>query len=48
MDLMRQLAEIPADFVLVDLGAGTDPAVMDYFMVGENGIEGVGDVMLEI
>ncbi len=38
VDLMRQLAEIPADFVLVDLGAGTDPAVMDYFMVGENGI----------
>ncbi len=36
--LMRQLAEISADIVLVDLGAGTDPAVMDYFMVGENGI----------
>ncbi len=38
VQLMRQLAEIPADFVLVDLGAGTDPAVMDYFMVGENGV----------
>jgi len=36
--LMRQLRELDADFVLLDLGAGTHPAVMDYFMIGEGGI----------
>jgi len=36
--LMRQLRELDADFVLVDLGAGTHPAVVDYFMIGEAGI----------
>ena len=36
--LMRQLRELDADFVLLDLGAGTQPAVMDYFMIGEGGI----------
>jgi flagellar biosynthesis protein FlhG len=36
--LMRQLRELDADFVLVDLGAGTHPAVIDYFMIGEAGI----------
>ena len=35
---VRALRQIPADFVLVDLGAGMHPAVMDYFMVGEDGI----------
>jgi flagellar biosynthesis protein FlhG len=36
--LMRQLRELDADFVLLDLGAGTHPAVIDYFMIGEAGI----------
>ena len=36
--LMRQLRQMDADIVLVDLGAGTHPAVMDYFMIGENGL----------
>jgi flagellar biosynthesis protein FlhG len=38
VQLMRGLRRLPADFVLVDLGAGTHPAVMDYFMVYEGGI----------
>jgi len=29
---------VPADHVLVDLGAGTHPSVMDYFLVGDDGI----------
>jgi flagellar biosynthesis protein FlhG len=36
--LVRALRQLTADFVLVDLGAGVHPAVMDYFMVGEDGI----------
>ncbi len=36
--LLRALRELPTDFVLVDLGAGTSPAVMDYFMIGEGGL----------
>ena len=36
--LMRQLRELDADFVLLDLGAGNHPAVIDYFMIGEAGI----------
>lgn len=36
--LMRQLRDLDADFVLLDLGAGTHPAVIDYFMIGEAGI----------
>jgi flagellar biosynthesis protein FlhG len=36
--LVRALRRIPADFVFLDLGAGTHPAVMDYFMIGEDGI----------
>jgi len=36
--LMRQLRELDADYVLLDLGAGTHPAVIDYFMIGEAGI----------
>jgi flagellar biosynthesis protein FlhG len=35
---VRELRQIPADFIFVDLGAGMHPAVMDYFMVGEEGI----------
>jgi len=38
VQLMRELRRMPADFVLIDLGAGTHPAVMDYFMVCEGGI----------
>jgi flagellar biosynthesis protein FlhG len=38
VQLLRQLRRLPADFVLIDLGAGTHPAVMDYFMVGDDGI----------
>jgi flagellar biosynthesis protein FlhG len=36
--LMRQLRELDADFVLLDLGAGAHPAVIDYFLIGEGGI----------
>ncbi len=36
--LVRALRQLAVDFVLVDLGAGIHPAVMDYFMVGEDGI----------
>jgi len=36
--LMRALRQLACDFVLFDLGAGVHPAVMDYFMVGENGV----------
>src|SRR5512134_20668 len=38
VQLLRALRALPADFVLLDLGAGLHPAVMDYFMVGENGV----------
>ena len=34
VQLLRALRALPADFVLLDLGAGLHPAVMDYFMVG--------------
>jgi flagellar biosynthesis protein FlhG len=36
--LMRSLRDISVDFVFIDLGAGTHAAVMDYFMIGENGV----------
>ena len=36
--LLGELRKLPADFVLVDLGAGTHPSVMDYFLVGDDGI----------
>lgn len=36
--LVRGLRQLPADFVLLDLGAGTHAAVMDYFMIGEDGV----------
>jgi flagellar biosynthesis protein FlhG len=36
--LARALRHLSADFVLFDLGAGTHSAVMDYFMVGEDGL----------
>jgi flagellar biosynthesis protein FlhG len=36
--LMRSLHNLSVDFVFIDLGAGTHAAVMDYFMIGENGV----------
>ncbi len=36
--LMRALRRVPADYVLLDLGAGTHPAVMDYFMTSHGGV----------
>jgi flagellar biosynthesis protein FlhG len=36
--LVRSMQQLPADFVLLDLGAGTHAAVMDYFMIGEDGL----------
>ena len=36
--LLRALRQLPADFVILDLGAGTHPAVLDYFMVGDGGL----------
>jgi flagellar biosynthesis protein FlhG len=36
--LARRLRQLPAEFVLLDLGAGTHAAVMDYFMIGEDGL----------
>jgi flagellar biosynthesis protein FlhG len=36
--LLGELRRLPADFVFVDLGAGTHPSVMDYFLVGDDGI----------
>jgi len=38
IQFIRALRQIDADFVLLDLGAGTDVTVMDYFMVCENGV----------
>lgn len=36
--LLRALREMPVDLVLVDLGAGTHPAVVDYFLVSDDGV----------
>jgi flagellar biosynthesis protein FlhG len=36
--LMRSLRQLPADFVLLDLGAGTHASVLDYFLVGDDGL----------
>jgi flagellar biosynthesis protein FlhG len=38
VELVHSLREMPVDFVLLDLGAGTHPAVMDYFMVVDDGV----------
>jgi flagellar biosynthesis protein FlhG len=35
---VRGLRELDADYVILDLGAGTDANVMDYFMVCDDGI----------
>lgn len=36
--LMRALRQLPCDYVILDLGAGTHPAVLDYFLVAEDGL----------
>ena len=36
--LMRELRALDAEFVFLDLGAGTHAAVMDYFMIGDDGV----------
>jgi len=36
--LMRSLRKLQADFVLLDLGAGAHSAVLDYFLVADDGI----------
>jgi flagellar biosynthesis protein FlhG len=36
--LIRALRQLPADFVLLDLGAGTHASVLDYFLVGDEGL----------
>lgn len=36
--LMRALRRLDADFVIVDLGAGTHSSVLDYFLVGGEGL----------
>jgi flagellar biosynthesis protein FlhG len=38
VELVRALRGLDADFVLIDLGAGTHASVMDYFMVAEDGV----------
>lgn len=38
VQLIRELRRLPADFVLLDLGAGMHPAVVDYFMVSDDGL----------
>ena len=36
--LLRGLRQLDADVVLIDLGAGADAAVLDYFLVSDDGI----------
>lgn len=36
--LMRSLRRLQADFVLLDLGAGVHSAVLDYFLVADDGL----------
>ena len=36
--LMRGLRQLAADYVVVDLGAGAHPAVLDYFLVADDGL----------
>ncbi|MCH2169873.1 P-loop NTPase [Myxococcota bacterium] len=38
VQLLRGLRKLPADVVLMDLGAGIHPPVMDYFMVADHGL----------
>ncbi len=36
--LMRSLRQLPVDFVVLDLGAGTHSSVLDYFLVADDGL----------
>ncbi len=36
--LLRGLRRIPADFLLVDLGAGNEPVFLDYFLLADEGL----------
>ncbi len=36
--LVRSLRKLDADYVIVDLGAGTHLSVLDYFLVGDEGL----------
>lgn len=38
VELLGKLRKLAADWVLVDLGAGTHPSVLDYFLVSDDGI----------
>ena len=38
VSLMRALRKLPADIVLLDLGAGSHAAVLDYFLVADDGL----------
>jgi len=38
VELLGKLRKLPAEYALVDLGAGTHPSVMDYFLVGDDGV----------
>jgi flagellar biosynthesis protein FlhG len=38
VELLGKLRKLPVDWILVDLGAGTHSSVMDYFLVGDDGI----------
>jgi flagellar biosynthesis protein FlhG len=38
IEFVRALRQLDAHFVFIDLGAGTHPAVMDYFMVCDDGV----------
>jgi flagellar biosynthesis protein FlhG len=38
VELLGKLRKLAADWVLVDLGAGTHPSVLDYFLVGDDGV----------
>jgi flagellar biosynthesis protein FlhG len=38
IELLRALRRLPCDFVFVDCGAGSHPATVDYFTVGDEGV----------
>ena len=38
VELLRGLRGLEADFIFIDLGAGSQPAVLDYFLVADDGL----------
>jgi flagellar biosynthesis protein FlhG len=36
--LVRELRKLDADYVIIDLGAGTDVSTLDYFLVADDGL----------